>query len=161
MLDSLVRVSRRVGWTTDRFATDHRAHAPASQPDVHSRLAATAQRAVSAGRNERTGTRAEGGPAGPRSPDGPRAGGYNSRPTETSPPAGHLSPVLLTAERKPVVALRPEKVHTSKRARSQRRRAVTANGPHRVAPQLPADELNSPGRLCGSTRFPLSGFTYS
>uniref|UniRef100_K1P8I7 Uncharacterized protein n=1 Tax=Magallana gigas TaxID=29159 RepID=K1P8I7_MAGGI len=42
MLDSLVRVSRRVGWTTDRFATDHRAQPTHPGPVRTTRLAATA-----------------------------------------------------------------------------------------------------------------------
>lgn len=62
---------------------------------------------------------------------------------------------LLTA-REPVVALCPRKVHTADQRSSDGR--VRSDLLAR-RPRQPS-ELNSAGRLCGSTRLPLGGFTY-
>ena len=52
MLDSLVRVSRRVGWDTDRFATDPSTDGRGETP-ARSRSGRRALRAVLASRNIR------------------------------------------------------------------------------------------------------------
>ncbi|KAL5015037.1 hypothetical protein ScPMuIL_009307 [Solemya velum] len=89
----------------------------------------------------------------PRSPDVPKyRPGYNTTARESG---SHLPDRLLAAE-KPVVALRPEKVHSP---------APVEQGTVFTDPRTPEGrtlgKLNSPGRLCGSTRLPLGGFTYS
>ena len=63
---------------------------------------------------------------------------------------------LLTAA-KTIVALCPPKVHTAGSG------AEARPGPRdpETRRSRPRAELNSAGRLCGSTRLPLSGFTYS
>ena len=65
-------------------------------------------------------------------------------------------PGFLTAT-KPIVALCPPKVHTAGSGAGAR------PGPRdpETRRSRPQAELNSTDRLCGSTRLPLSGFTYS
>ena len=105
MLDSLVRVSRRVGWSTDRFATDP------TRPQSPSGVTARSYRTLQAVERKSNG---------PRSPETERRGGFlgpaTCRPwwaitleaaeTESS----HLPTRRMTAA-EPVVALDPEKVH--------------------------------------------------
>jgi hypothetical protein len=150
MLDSLVRVSRRVGQVTDRFATD-----PEPAPVV-----ANAERPRSAGTDD-SPRRSNGRPRSrnrrrprsglPRSADGP------TPPRSITPNPcgiGHLPGGLLTAD-EPVVAFRPPKVHPSidrsdaPRSLRMRRRAGRPTG-----------GLNPTGGLCGPLRLPLNGFTY-
>lgn len=158
MLDSLVRVSRRVGWTPDRFATDHRAPTR-TPPTAHSRLAATAQRAVSAGRDVHARARATSGRPVLGLPTARDSGAIT--PDRRQRGRGGI-PSPGSSDRRGNRSWRSARKKCTRRTdETAARQAWTANGPHRVTPQLPADELNSPGRLCGSTRFPLSGFTYS
>ena len=90
MLDSLVRVSRRVGWATDRFATDPRTDGRGETP-VRSRSSRRALRAVLASRTSTPDESAR-APAGldssvPRPANTSR--GYNTRPPKrqaTFPP---------------------------------------------------------------------------
>ncbi len=62
---------------------------------------------------------------------------------------------LLTA-REPVVALCLRKVHTA----GGRREPGESDQISCPTARAPPSELNSAGRLCGSTRLPLGGFTY-
>lgn len=71
-------------------------------------------------------------------------------PEETS----YLLAELMTA-RKPVVALNPGKVHSP--AATGRQQSPVRNLCHTPVAD---SKMNSPGRLYGSTRLPLSGFTY-
>ena len=139
MLDSLVRVSRRVGWSTDRFATDP---APAQYtertPPLRSRRALQAVKRQS---NERgaPGTETSCGILGLATSPPRRAITHEGRP---KPNSSHLPAGPLTAA-KPVVALRPEKVHPA--ADTQRlagRRASPLNARRGTV----AAGLNSPGR---------------
>jgi hypothetical protein len=109
MLDSLVRVSRRVGWETDRFATDPRAGGEG--PRSRSGRSPPALRAVP---TSRTAT---------PSPDvatqagrvlGRAAGQHLGRLKHPLRRGGYLPPGLLTATQ-PVVALSPRKVHSGAR----------------------------------------------
>ena len=154
MLDSLVRVSRRVGQVTDRFATD-------PEPATTDRRLAIVrgQRAlttVPAVRDGRTGRRSRRRPRTSssvrRCDDGPTPPGAV---TPTREGVGHLLRRLLTAD-EPVVALRPPKMHTPPRGQRTRR---TPRGCRRRA-RREAGELNPTDGLCGPLRLPLNGFTY-
>ncbi len=115
MLDSLVRVSRRVGWGADRIATDP-THWLGTNPVLdRPRSESTARQSSPVERAEEA-RRPQPRRAIPR-PDG--------RPTErgaitpTADAAGHLPRLLLTAT-EPVVALSPRKVHPPTAATHQR-----------------------------------------
>ena len=84
MLDSLVRVSRRVGQATDRFATDAES-AARLPPDERSRLAGTSDSPHSS--NDRPGTGPETDREGlPRSASGPtQSGSITPTPKRRSP----------------------------------------------------------------------------
>ena len=96
------------------------------------------------------------------------ANGAGSARTETDPASTPRRPPSapgLLAAGEPIVALCPRKVHASKT------KSAAAFGPgssacssiSRDVPRVPGgrDDLNSAGRLCGPTRLPLGGFTYS
>ena len=153
MLDSLVRVSRRVGWNADRLATD---------PDA---------RPASPIQSQRSGRRARGlpGPRQSNSPGGP--GGLKTRgrpsPPERLTEAGYNSKRTRRLLTFPSPASsRPEGGRgalPAESARGEARRDATVGSreiPNRNSPR-PHAALNSAGRLCGSTRLPLGGFTYS
>jgi hypothetical protein len=150
MLDSLVRVSRRVGQVTDRFATD-----PEPTPDVP-----VAERPRSAGTDD-SPRRSNGRPE-PSNRRRPRSGLPRSADGPTPPRSitpnpcgiGHLPGGLLTAD-EPVVAFRPPKVHPSTR-RSDATRSLRM----RRRAGRRAGGLNPTGGLCGPLRLPLNGFTY-
>ena len=150
MLDSLVRVSRRVGQVTDRFAIDPR---PTSDPAiaVRPRLAGTDDSPHSS--NGRTEPRYRCRPRQslPRSADGPT-------PSESITPnpceIGHLPRRLLTAD-EPVMAFHPPKVHPStERIDAPRPLRMRRRADH------PIGVLNPTGGPCGPLRLPLNGFTY-
>ena len=111
MLDSLVRVSRRVGWRADRFATDPVQAGPPSPskeavvghgcPVSNSRTSQESQAAYTCGGSSAP-KRIRTGEAITVSPEGPT----------------YLPHRLLTA-REPVVALCPRKVHTAGKPRTQ------------------------------------------
>ena len=150
MLDSLVRVSRRVGWRADRFATDP---VPAGPPHGPSKEAVGRHGCpVSASRTSREG----GGGLHRRRLLGPQADrdrrGYNSRRRNahlpSSPPSDR--PENRSWRSACGKCTRPTRVVNARRVPKDLRPDA------RAAPS----ELNSAGRLCGSTRLPLGGFTY-
>ena len=140
MLDSLVRVSRRVGWRTDRFATDHQRPA-LTRPNLPTQSERTASSASPVDRRQRDR-------------------GHGPRPfldLETSRPgpainfrrrheagADHLLGRLLTAS-KPVVALYSGKVHSPMALRNDR--AGPFQDPCLNRPSPRHGKLNSPSRL--------------
>ena len=75
MLDSLVRVSRRVGWSTDRFATDPK-HPELTQSDAHRRSRRTASSSPQSSERAGPGARRHGKHPRSRSRSAPE--GYNS-----------------------------------------------------------------------------------
>ena len=149
MLDSLVRVSRRVGWNADRLATD-----PKTRPAVPNRHRGAVGRHGCPVPASRTPQR---GRAASKRADVPR------------------SRQRLTASGRSTTA---RSCHASERACRRRetgRGALPAESARGVGPSRelggvrrsparfpdPPHALNSTGRLCGSTRLPLGGFTYS
>ncbi|KAL8596061.1 hypothetical protein ACOMHN_021101 [Nucella lapillus] len=107
MLDSLVRVSRRVGWRADRFATDPvpagPTHRTVQGSGRQTRLPSLCQSNIPGGR---------GGPSrrrllGPRG----RIGTGEAIPARAEARTYH--PRRLLTAREPVVALCPRKVHTA------------------------------------------------
>ena len=148
MLDSLVRVSRRVGWNADRMVAD-RDHPPASRRLTPRAVGTHWIQSVPVGR----ATENDGGSRaavflGPEARDA--APGYNS-PSEDGVtfPTGFWAPRhrsrLCPGESAPADA---------------GRRDERSNG-SASAPAPTSDRLNPPGMPCGSTRLPLNGFTYS
>ena len=147
MLDSLVRVSRRVGWRADRCATDPVLAGP-PRPSKEAVDRHGCPVSVSRTSQESEAAYASGGSSAPK-----RIGTGEAITVSAEAPT-YLPRRLLTA-REPVVALCPRKVHTAGRRRAARESIRSPT--HRT--RLPS-ELNSAGRLCGSTRLPLGGFTY-
>ena len=146
MLDSLVRVSRRVGWATDgRPLTLMPRHA--SRPgQTHAKSTARSPpdgRPVERGRDA-AASRILGPPVG--------------LPRRTVTPAaeatGHLSAGLMTTD-KPVVA--PARGKCTRYVAARRRRVREDLGRRRT----PRDALNPTGHTRGPIRLPLNGFTYS
>ena len=154
MLDSLVRVSRRVGWSTDRFATDP---APARltertpPPRGYRALQAVATEV------ERTrGARDQGWLRHPRLRDVSTTVGYNS-PDKASRASSHLPTGLLTAARAGRGSPPGESAPSDRRA--------TPGGVTRYPLECQTRHRDRraefPGpNCCGSTRLPLCGFTY-
>ena len=105
MLDSLVRVSRRVGWRADRFATDP---VPAGPPRPSKKAVGRHGCPVSASRTSQEGkaASADGGSSVPK-----RIGTGKAIPARAEAHAYH--PRRLLTAREPVVALCPRKVHTA------------------------------------------------
>ena len=150
MLDSLVRVSRRVGKWTDRFATDARcaAQTPARWPAAvrgHWRQSPQVERPTTdeAERRPRSSRpRSASGPTRSESitptpkcwPPSPNA--YDRRRTGRGAPHAGSAPAAAQSP--------PRSCH---RACSRERRQA-------------ADELNPTHGLCGTLRLPLDGFTY-
>lgn len=105
MLDSLVRVSRRVGWGADRIAADPTHwHGEARSQTVRGRRALQSSPPQSNGRKEPGSRTAAGIPRPTSRPMERRA------ITPTTEVAGHLPEALLTAG-EPVAALSLRKVH--------------------------------------------------
>lgn len=150
MLDSLVRVSRRVGQVTDRFATDPE---PAAGRQITERTRSAGTDDSPHQSNARTELDYRDRPRTglPRSADGPTPpGSITPKPCGI----GHLPRGLLTAD-EPVVALRPPKVHPStERTNPTRSLRMRRRARH------PAGRLNPTGGRCGPFRLPLNGFTY-
>lgn len=149
MLDSLVRVSRRVGWSTDRFATDPR-HPGLTLTDARWRSQCTASSSPQS--SERAGQGALRHGKRPRSRSKSAATGCNSIPREERAPSRRASdcPQNRTwhSTRRKCTRLMPGR---------REARSVRIRGPR----SRRQSELNSPGRQCGSTRLTLYGFTYS
>ena len=123
MLDSLVRVSRRVGWKADRFATDPKSpgHTPTNPTSGRqARLPSPCQ----SNSPRRPGSLKA--TVVPRPPQRSTAEGCNSACRSRHLP----SPGLLTVE-KPIVALCPRKVHTAEPG------ATARTGPRDPEPHQP------------------------
>lgn len=148
MLDSLVRVSRRVGWNADRMVAD-RDRLPALRRltpravGTHWIQSVPVERAA----EDDGGLRAAvflGPAARDASP------GYNS------PPGGGVTfPTGFWAPRDRS-RLCPGESAPADGGRRDERSIGSAS-----VPAPPSDRLNPPGMPCGSTRLPLNGFTYS
>ena len=149
MLDSLVRVSRRVGWNADRVVADR------DRPPADRRLTPRAVGThwiqsvpVERAAEDDGGLRAAAF-LGPAARDA--APGYNSPPEGgVTLPAGFCAPIRDRSR------LCPGESAPDDCGRRDERSNGSASVP---APQ--SDRLNPPGMPCGSTRLPLNGFTYS
>ena len=133
MLDSLVRVSRRVGWRADRNATNPQ---PAGPPDPSKDAVGRHGCPVSASRTSREGQAAftDGSSSVPE-----RIG--TAEPITVQAEAHtYLARRLLTA-REPVVALCLRKVHTGGRGRTP---AEPMKVPNRRTPRTPRAESRRP-----------------
>ena len=110
MLDSLVRVSRRVGWRADRFATDP---VPTGPPCPSQEAVARHGCPVSSSRTSRESKAAyaDGGSSAPRWIGTGKA-------ITVSPEGPTYLPRRLLTTREPVVALCPRKVHTAGQRRA-------------------------------------------
>ena len=150
MLDSLVRVSRRVGWRADRCATD-----PVPTGPPRPSKEAVGRHGGCPVPASRTSRESEAAYAGGGSSVPKRIGSGEPITVYAEAPT-YLARRLLTALREPVVALCPRKVHTAGCRRGRKRVRSDLRPP---TERLPS-ELNSAGRLCGSIRLPLGGFTY-
>ena len=153
MLDSLVRVSRRVGWKADKLASDPEHTTPAS-PAVTKRAVVRHGCPVPDSRTpqeDEVATKANA--VVPRLRNGRPHRVYNS----PVPKDQTYLPQGLVAAATPVEALCPRKVHTAELGRTP---PSSREGLERRCSQ-PRAELSSASRLCRSTRLPLNGFTYS
>ena len=160
MLDSLVRVSRRVGWAANRFATDPRRGT--ERPGPPRQALRTHCRTVCPVRDSLRG---------PGSPSPPEGGPHG---VSSVPQPANTAPVYNTPPSKPGRATFPRGLRRPEN-RSWRSPRGKCTGPwgspatdiRAMTPlkqcQLPAHghRLNSTGRLCGPIRLPLCGFTYS
>ena len=148
MLDSLVRVSRRVGWRTDRFATDPK------RPMLPGRSRHAVGENCKQCFPSRThpGNRGQSDAANPRSRNESTRSGYNTPSRRRESPSRSAYDRPETGR-----GALPEESALDDDGR-------TPGGSLRIPDPTSAAQnakLNSPGRLCGSTRLPLSGFTYS
>jgi hypothetical protein len=150
MLDSLVRVSRRVGKWTDRFATDaeYAAQTPARWPAAvrgHWRQSPQIERPTTneAERRPRSSR--------PRSASGPTPTGSITPTPRCRSPSPDASDRRRTGRGAPLAESAPAAAGATPRscheACSRERRPT-------------ADELNPTSGLCGTIRLPLDGFTY-
>jgi hypothetical protein len=151
MLDSLVRVSRRVGQVTDRFATDAE-HAPERPPAERPRSGGTGDSpSKSVGRAE-TASNARRAKGLPRPAGGPTRSGSITPSPRRRPPSPDASDRRRAgrgarhAESAPAATLYDACAAPARRCRHLRRSA--------------ADGLNPTRRHCGPLRLPLDGFTY-
>ena len=153
MLDSLVRVSRRVGWNADRLATDPEAR-PASP--VQSRESVRQTRGSPCLRQSNS----PGGPCGleargrPSAPGRLTAAVYNSVHRSARSPS-HRQHLAATEAGRSALPAESAPGEARRDARTESREIPVPDSPE------PHAELNSTGRICGSTRLPLDGFTYS
>ena len=149
MLDSLVRVSRRVGWETDRFATDPEDDRGELGPSTTA-VSKHCEQSLQVERPPRAQRPCHGGWI-PRSPGRPTLPG-----TIILPPREELPfPGASDGQRTGRGALPVESALAStghQRPPTERLDKTLALGLHK---------MNSTGRLCGPIRLPLYGFTYS
>ena len=151
MLDSLVRVSRRVGWGADRIAADP-THMTRDDPRLdRSRSESTVNSPPQSDGRKRAGARAAAGNSSVHQP-ADDIQGYNTRDPEA---AGHLPSDTSDGQRTGRGALPAESAPAGARCAPDQSRRSGAGDDERTA------RLNSAGRLCGPIRLPLSGFTYS
>lgn len=148
MLDSLVRVSRRVGWGADRLATDPELDAatPGPRPPA---VPEHCEQSSGVERTERARARRRGGISSVRKPAIPPTG-CNTRRRSAEPPSRRASDGSRTGRGALPAESAPGDAG-SKEGRSAR---------IRLPPRPTNAELNSAGRLCGPIRLPLNGFTY-
>ena len=145
MLDSLVRVSRRVGWATDgRPLTLMRRHVSPTRPDARQEHCKQSP--------HRTPRRAKARRRGGRIL-GPQVGPPPQTVTPAAEATGHLSARLM-ATREPVVA--PARGKCTRRT-TLRQRRVREDLERRWSPH---DTLNPTSDTRGPIRLPLNGFTY-
>ena len=154
MLDSLVRVSRRVGRGAGTVATDPMApmrEAQRHQPAVERHCEQS--RPVEPAR----GLRAPHGAGESLSPGtGPPPEPVNTTPVRGWPPCSGAS----RPPPEPVVALRDRGKCTPRATERGTRRSPTRGDPAKTPASVPLG-LNSTGGRCGPVRLPLNGFTYS
>ena len=154
MLDSLVRVSRRVGWSTDRFATD-----PASARYTERMPPPRSLRALQAVATEverARGTRDRDGLRHPRPRDVSTTVGCNSR---ASAEAGLESPSHRAFDRRETGRGSPPG-ESAPGDRHATHGGVTRY-PLECRARYRCRRAEFPGpNCCGSTRLPLCGFTY-
>jgi hypothetical protein len=148
MLDSLVRVSRRVGWNADRMAAD-REHSPADR--TLTPPAVTAHWIQSAEFERATKRPA----ANERRFLGPAVS--DATPSYNSPARRPEAPSRRACEHRGAGrGTAPGKVRQSTTVE-----APSGPSDPRTTPRRASERLNPPGMPCGSTRLPLNGFTYS
>ena len=149
MLDSLVRVSRRVGWETDRFATDPNSDAIEPGPTTTA-VSKHCEQSLHVDQQPRARRSRQGGWI-PRSPGRPTLSG-----TITLLPKKELPfPEAYDGPRTGRGALLAESALA--RPHTKAGRAVKL----RTYPGSSLRKMNSASRLCGPIRLPLYGFTYS
>lgn len=149
MLDSLVRVSRRVGWETDRFATDPESGRGEQRPSTTA-VSKHCEQSLQVEQPPRARRPYHGGWI-PRSPGRP-----TPRWAITLPPKQKLpSRRAYDCQRTGRGALPAESALAGHGYRYRRAERL------RTAPAPRRRKMNSAGRLCGPIRLPLYGFTYS
>ena len=149
MLDSLVRVSRRVGWETDRFATDPESGRAEPSPES----TAVTEHCEQSSEFERHSRARRPYPGGwiPRSPGRPTLPEAIILPPKRELPSSRAYDGPRTGRG----ALPAESALTDadrRQGRAERLRTQTTSTRRK---------MNSAGRLCGPIRLPLYGFTYS
>ena len=149
MLDSLVRVSRRVGWETDRFATDPNSDAGRPSPTTTA-VSKHCEQSLQLDQQPRAQRLRQGGWI-PRSPGRPTLPG-----TITLPPRRELPfPGAYDGPRNGRGALPAESALARTHTKAGRAVKLQAYDGSTLR------KMNSAGRLCGPIRLPLYGFTYS
>ena len=149
MLDSLVRVSRRVGWETDRFATDPSSDAAEPSPSTTA-VSKHCEQSLQVDQQPRARRLRQGGWI-PRSPGRPTLPG-----TIILPPKAELPfPGAYDGPRTGRGALPAESALARRYTKAGRAVKLRTYQGNRLR------KMNSAGRLCGPIRLPLYGFTYS
>ena len=149
MLDSLVRVSRRVGWETDRFATDPKDNGGELGPSTTA-VSKHCEQSLQVERQPRAQRPRHGGwiPRSPSRPTPPWAITLQPRlelPSQGAYDGQRSGRGALPAES--ALARRHTDLGLAVRLSTQAGRRLR--------------KMNSTGRLCGPIRLPLYGFTYS
>ena len=149
MLDSLVRVSRRVGWETDRFATDPKDDGGEPSPTTTA-VSKHCEQSLQVERQPRARRPRHGGwiPRSPGRPTLPRAITLQPKlelPSQGAYDGQRIGRGALPAES--ALARRHTDMGVTERLKTHAGRRLR--------------KMNSTGRLCGPIRLPLYGFTYS